>query len=60
MQRVTKNNHFLNIKKLFNTMKDLVESPLKVSSIAGASSKKYFTADEAMSILEPQIRAMFR
>jgi hypothetical protein len=40
---------------------DPKQAPLGIDSIGiGTPQQKYFTADEAMSFLEPRIRAMFK
>jgi len=36
-----------------------VESPLMEGTVGGLE-KMYYTADEAMSFMEPRIRAMFK
>ncbi len=44
-------------------MKDktqVVNAPIRDSRTSGAVRQQYFTADEAMAILEPRIRSMFR
>lgn len=41
-----------------NTQK--MESPIRENGTSGAVKQQYFTADEAMAILEPRIRSMFR
>ena len=47
-----------NTKKI---MQEKNESPINVIGTSGsATTKKYYTADEAMTFIEPQIRAMFR
>lgn len=44
-------------------MKDktqMANAPIQDSRTSGAVKQQYFTADEAMAILEPRIRSMFR
>lgn len=44
-------------------MKDkaqIVNAPIQDFGTSGAVKQQYFTADEAMAILEPRIRSMFR
>ena len=53
------------VSKVIKTtfMKDkmqIVNAPIQDSGTSGAVRQQYFTADEAMAILEPRIRSMFK
>jgi len=39
---------------------DKKESPLRAEQTGAGVTKQYFTAEEAMSFMEPRIRAMFK
>lgn len=38
----------------------IANAPIRETGASGAVKQQYFTADEAMAILEPRIRSMFK
>ena len=41
-------------------LKNTNEMPIASETVTGNATKKYYTADEAMTFLEPRIRALFK